>query len=171
MPGRDVQRIGIDIQANGSRHAHHERRQCQHARSRANVEDAVGNRDGQGLLESFDAQGCGWMMSGSKGIGIGQSERAGWTSDFRRRDQNTPDTNGARTQQPDRSVIPCDGCRHGYTGHTQGASHNAGRHAIRDNGRNPVVNRLDIERAQLHKLVKRIMRWTSDVDAIGHPAA
>ena len=41
----DFQRIGVDIQANSLRHAHHQRRQCQNARSRAHVEYAIETLD------------------------------------------------------------------------------------------------------------------------------
>ena len=111
------------------------------------------------------------MMSGSKDSGIGQSKRIGWGGDFLRRDQDTPDTNGTGTQQPDRPAVPPDCGRDGHPGHAQGASHGVRRHTIRNNGRKPVANRLDVERAQLHELVKRVVRRTRDVDAIGHRAA
>ena len=163
-----MQRIGIDIQANGSRHAQHQCRQRQHARSRANVEDAVGNRDGQGLFESLDAQCRSWMMSGSKGRGIGQSERVGWGGDFRRRDQDTPNrTARGLSSQTD----PLSRATAGDTStlaHAQGVSHRIRRHTIRNDRRKPVVHRLDIERAQLHELVQRVLRWVKDINAVRH---
>src|SRR5215831_8285711 len=73
----NFQGLTIDIQANCSRHTHLQCQQRQNARSGPNIEDGAGNLEGNGFFESLTAECRRWMMSGSKGCGIGQSERVG----------------------------------------------------------------------------------------------
>src|SRR5262249_55172427 len=72
------------------------------------------------------------------------------------------------TQQPNGAIIPSDGGRYSDAGDSQGGGHSVRRHTIRNDGRKRTAGRFDIERAQLHQLVKRVVRRTRDVDAIGH---
>ena len=52
--------------------------------------------------------------------------------------------------------------------HAQGFRHGIRRHTIRNDGRKPVINSLDIERAQLHEAVQGVLRWVKDINAVGH---
>src|SRR3954454_24505484 len=106
------------------------------------------------------------MMSSSENIGMPQSKRVGWNGDFRRNDENTTDANGSRAQQPYRIVIAGDGRRHRQRRRAEYTRHGVLRHCIRQKGRKSVAARLDVERSQLQKNVKRVGRWTSDIDAI-----
>ena len=66
---RDSQRIGVSIsRPTPLRHAQYQRRQCENARSRADIEDACDALDREDLFQSLNAQCRGWMMSGSKSL-------------------------------------------------------------------------------------------------------
>src|ERR1051325_7682425 len=108
------------------------------------------------------------MMSASKGSGIHQSKRSGWSGNSGGRNNNIPETNRTRIQEPDRTVIPPDGERHGDIGHTQGSSHGVRRHTIRKDRGKSTMNLLDVERSEFYKAIKGVAGSTRDIDAIRH---
>jgi hypothetical protein len=104
-----AQRLGIEVEAKRSRHAHQQRRQRQHTRPGPHVEQRAGRRGLEDLFDRFEAHRCRRVQSRSERRRVGQPQDAGFRVGVSRNDPQAPGASRARAQGPDRSGVAADG--------------------------------------------------------------
>ena len=170
--GGGAQRLGVDVEAERSRHAHQQRGQRQHARPGPHVEQRVGRGGLEGLLDGLEAHHRRRVEPGAERRRVGQPQDAGLGAGVSRHDPQAPDARRARAQDPDRSGVAADGGGDGEIVDAERAGHVLRRDAVgHQHGEAATGRALDVEGTEVDEAVERIGGGAGDVHAVGHAPA
>ena len=166
----DAERLDIDVEADGPRHAPEQRGKGEHAGAGTNIQNARGTFDAQRFIEGFETERGGRVKSRAERRTVTQPECARWCGHVGRNDQQAPDTNRPPAQQPDGPVVMSLGRRHRHTVNPKCALHARHRHAVWQERRQPACEWFDVQRTQPDEPIECLARRIAHVDAVGHEA-